>query len=73
LNPLQKGYFTDLRTNNGASARMNQVLVHRLNISNTPTIDTAPIPTMSEWGLLVFSLLVLNLGVFFIYKKERLS
>jgi len=31
----------------------------------------APIPTMSEWGLIIFGLLVLNLGMFFMYKKEE--
>lgn len=31
-----------------------------------------PIPTMSEWGLLIFGLLVLNLGVFFLIKREEL-
>ncbi len=31
----------------------------------------APIPTMSQWGLIIFGLLSLNLGVFFMYKKEE--
>lgn len=30
----------------------------------------APIPTMSQWGLMIFGLLVLNLGVFFLYRKQ---
>lgn len=29
-----------------------------------------PIPTMSQWGLLIFGLLVLNLSVLFINRKE---
>ena len=29
------------------------------------------IPTMSEWGLLIFGLLVLNIGVFFVQVIER--
>jgi len=32
-----------------------------------------PIPTMSQWGLLIFGLLVLNLGVFFVKKNELTS
>lgn len=35
-----------------------------------PAVATAPIPTMSQWGLLIFGLLVLNLGVIFLYKKQ---
>ena len=31
-----------------------------------------PIPTMSEWGLIIFGLLVLNLGVLFIVRKNEL-
>ncbi len=30
-----------------------------------------PIPTMSEWGLMIFGLLMLNLGLMFIYRKEE--
>ncbi|MEM6316581.1 MAG: IPTL-CTERM sorting domain-containing protein [Bacteroidota bacterium] len=33
---------------------------------------SAPIPTMSEWGLLIFGLLVLNLGVFFTYRRAAI-
>ena len=29
-----------------------------------------PIPTMSEWGLILFGLLIINLGVFFVRKRE---
>lgn len=31
---------------------------------------SAPIPTMSQWGLLVFGLLIINFGVFFVQQKE---
>ena len=31
---------------------------------------SAPIPTMNEWGLMIFGLLILNLGVMFVYRKE---
>lgn len=39
---------------------------------NPPKADVAiaPIPTMSSWGLLIFGLLVLNLGVWFLYRIE---
>ena len=29
-----------------------------------------PIPTMSQWGLLIFGLLIMNLGLFFLKRKE---
>ena len=35
-----------------------------------PAVATAPIPTMSQWGLLIFGLLTLNLGLIFLYKKQ---
>ena len=42
-----------------------------VRLTKTPfTLNPAPIPTMSEWGLIIFGLLVLNMGVFFIRKKE---
>ena len=40
--------------------------------SSCTTTAVAPIPTMSEWGLLIFGLLVLNLGVIFLYKRETI-
>jgi len=33
-------------------------------------IEEAPIPTMSEWGLIIFGLLILNLGLISIRRKE---
>ncbi len=33
----------------------------------SPAAVTAPIPTMSQWGLIIFGLLVLNLGIIFLY------
>ncbi|MEM6319559.1 MAG: IPTL-CTERM sorting domain-containing protein [Bacteroidota bacterium] len=35
-----------------------------------PPVDPDPIPTLSQWGLLIFGLLLLNLGVFFILRME---
>lgn len=34
------------------------------------TTPQQPIPTMSQWGLLIFGLLILNLGVVFIYRVQ---
>lgn len=31
-----------------------------------------PIPTLSQWGLLIFTLLILNLGIFLIYQKKEM-
>jgi len=33
-------------------------------------VTTAPVPTMSQWGLIIFGLLILNLGVIFLYRKQ---
>jgi len=33
---------------------------------------TANIPTMSQWGLIIFGLLTMNLGVVFLRRKEKL-
>ena len=35
-------------------------------------IDATPIPTLSQWGLVIFSLLIMNLGLFFVNKKESI-
>lgn len=40
------------------------------NLRVTGIKNSAPIPTMSQWGLFIFSLLILNLGLFFIGKIE---
>ena len=36
-------------------------------------IPSTPIPTLNQWSLLIFGLLVLNLGLLFIRKKEVLA
>ena len=38
--------------------------------SCTPCPMKEPIPTLSEWGVFIFGLLILNLGVYLLYKKE---
>lgn len=35
-----------------------------------PIVATAPIPTMSQWGLLIFGLLILNISIFFVQRRE---
>lgn len=32
-------------------------------------IPDEPIPTMSQWGLLVFGLLIMNMGIYFVYRS----
>ena len=46
-------------------------LVFGINIG-VPVVVAAisPIPTMSQWGLVIFGLLIMNLGVFFVYRIE---
>ena len=41
-----------------------------LNFSLTIVSPQNPIPTLSQWGLLIFGLLVINLGIVLIYKQE---
>ena len=37
-----------------------------------PTDDSASvIPTMTEWGLMIFGLLILNMSVIFLYRREQ--
>lgn len=52
---------------------MSNAALCGLNIPNGPTDDLGhiePIPTMSEWGLFIFGLMVLNLGIFFVRRLE---
>ena len=34
------------------------------------TPPAAPIPTMNQWGILIFALLMINLGLIFVYRKQ---
>jgi hypothetical protein len=36
----------------------------------TPSLATTPVPTLSQWGLLIFGLLIMNLSVFFVQRRE---
>lgn len=48
-----------------SAARTNIVLVKNLNV--------APIPTLTQWGIIILGLLFLNFGLLFIYKKRKLT
>lgn len=63
---------TNLRQNNGSRGRNNNNLVVSKPIlqAGQIIINTTTIPTMSQWGLIVFSLLILNLGIFFVRQRE---
>lgn len=43
-----------------------------INKMITPFNEEQAIPTLSEWGLMVFGLLIINLGVFSIRRKEQI-
>lgn len=57
-------------TENAINANNGSVMISY--VQQAVTEQGSPIPTMSEWGLLIFGLLMLNLGVFFIKQKETL-
>ncbi len=43
------------------------------NVDGVRTVEEcSAVPTMSEWGLMIFGLLVLNLGVVFLYRREEI-
>ena len=46
-----------------------------LNIANTCTAScsTTTVPTLSQWGLIILTLLLLNLGILMIGRKERMQ
>lgn len=43
------------------------------DINFSVTIVDTSIPTLSQWGLIIFGLLVLNLGLVFVYKKQLIT
>lgn len=51
------------------TSRANSDLYFRIS-SIPPLPISAPIPSMSQWGLLIFGLLVLNLGVGLVYRAS---
>lgn len=55
----------DNTANLGSEADMN----FSFGITPAPPPTTAPIPTMSQWGLLSFGLLIMNISVFFVQHR----
>ncbi len=53
---------------NDCNGKIDEVI-----INGQPCASQVPIPTMSEWGLLIFCLLMLNLGVMGVLYRERLE
>ena len=47
---------------------LNGVVVGIANVN----LALATIPTMSEWGLMIFGLLILNMSVVFLRRREEL-
>ena len=47
--------------------------IDEIMINGKPCSSQVLIPTMSEWELLIFGLLILNLGIMGVYYKSRLE
>ena len=62
--PTMESYADGMRTDNG-----NYETNRDLNFSLTLTTQKI-IPTFSQWTLLIFSLLILNLGIFFTWQMK---
>jgi len=62
--------------NNALAADNRSVWEVQLIVQGTttapPTASIAPIPTMSQWGLLIFGLLIMNVSVFFVKRMESI-
>ena len=41
--------------------------------SPDPAVCAAPVPTLGEWGIILFTLLLLNMGVVFMIRRRRAS
>ncbi|MEM6320457.1 MAG: IPTL-CTERM sorting domain-containing protein [Bacteroidota bacterium] len=44
-------------------------LVFQVEIAASESESNTPIPTMSQWGLLIFALLIMNLSVFYVQRR----
>ena len=60
-------FYTRSNTPSTVTVEVNGI---QRDFTTTSCSPCTPIPTMSEWGLIIFGLLMLNLGVFFIRRKE---
>ena len=64
---------TDSETPLSCTVGTNEELIFNFSASNCPVApEEDPIPTMSEWGLMIFGLLTLNMGVFALRRKEEM-
>lgn len=64
------GATPTLSVNDGVTDHVVPTATFEPVCTDAACTPVAPIPTMSEWGLMIFGLLVLNLGVFFVRKQE---
>lgn len=55
------------------TATINGLIGMTFTGEGPPTVATAPIPTMSQWGLLIFGLLIMNISVFFVKRRELIQ
>lgn len=64
-NVTEMGTYQIVVRNNGS----NDVQMYKITCTAT---DCTPVPTMSQWGLMIFGLLILNMGVIFLYRREEI-
>ncbi len=70
--PDELNVFGDL-DNDGYSDAFNGTMFYRNPKINAPaSAPSAPIPTLSQWGIMILGLLIMILGVFYIRTKEFL-
>jgi len=72
-----QGGFSYINSNNVSSSPIVLGEQGVGNLSNGSVVfcytqPEAPIPTMSQWGLMIFGLLTMNLGLVFLRKKEEI-
>ena len=68
---------TPLLVNTRCTCIMDESVFSVINEATTmpadcPSVINTTIPTMSQWGLIIFGLLILNIGVIILYRLERL-
>ena len=67
-------FIRDVQTDTGGSPRTRNYdgNCRGIVIGAAPgaVVSTAPIPTMSQWGLIIFGLLIMNLSVFYVQRRE---
>ena len=64
LSPTSNTVYTVVSTDQAGCTESAQIEVRIWN--------ETPIPTMSQWGLMIFGLLILNIGLVFIRKQEQI-